>query len=140
MVASGDRLRVNRTLAIPLSEVTLRASRSSGRGGQHANVTASRIEATFDVAASQSLSQEQRRRLMARVGPRVTAIAQDARGQTRNRQLALARLAERIDRGLAIPRTRHATKPTGASRQRRLEAKRRAAQRKRERRRPSGDE
>jgi ribosome-associated protein len=135
-----ERLRVNRTVAIPMDEVTVRASRSSGPGGQHANVTASRIEASFDVAASRALSDEQRRRLMARCGPRVTAVAQDARSQTRNRELALARLAQRIDRGLAVPRTRHATKPTAASSARRLESKRRAAQRKRDRRRPTFDE
>lgn len=135
-----ERLRINRTLAIPMNEVTVRASRSSGPGGQHANVTASRIEASFDVTASQALTDEQRRRLMARCGPRVTAIAQEARSQARNRELALARLAQRIDRGLAVPRARHATKPTAASRTRRLEAKRRAARRKRERRPPTFDD
>jgi ribosome-associated protein len=140
MEPARERLQVNRTLAIPLTEVTVRASRSSGPGGQHANVTASRIEASFDVAASTTLSDEQRRRLMARCGPRVTAVAQEARSQARNRELALARLAQRIDRGLAVPRARHATKPSAASRKRRLDAKRRGAQRKRERRRPTLDE
>jgi ribosome-associated protein len=134
MNSARERLQVNRTLSIPLAEVTIRASRSSGPGGQHANVTASRIEASFDVAASRSLSEEQRRRVMARHGPRVTAVAQEARSQARNRELALARLAERLERALAVPRARHATAPTAASRRRRLEAKRRAAQRKRDRR------
>ncbi|MEO8968624.1 MAG: peptide chain release factor-like protein, partial [Solirubrobacteraceae bacterium] len=82
--------------AIPLREVELRASRSSGPGGQHANTTASRIEAVFDVTASQSLSPEQKRRVIARLGPRVVAIAQDSRSQAQNRELALQRLAQRL--------------------------------------------
>ncbi|HWG09830.1 MAG TPA: alternative ribosome rescue aminoacyl-tRNA hydrolase ArfB [Solirubrobacteraceae bacterium] len=131
------RLRIDARLAIPLSEVTVRASRSSGPGGQHANVTASRVEAIFDVASSPSLSDTQRRRLLARVGPRVVAVAQDERSQARNRELALARLAERIAKALVVPKRRRATKPTAASRERRLAAKRRATQRKRERRPPS---
>ena len=133
----AGRLRVNERLAIPLSEVLVRASRSSGPGGQHANVTASRVEASFDVLASESLSESQRRRLLSRAGPRVSAVAQDARSQSRNRELALARLAERIAKALLVPKRRRATKPTAASRERRLQAKRRATQRKRERRPPS---
>lgn len=129
-------LRVNQRLALPLTEIVVRASRSSGPGGQHANVTASRVEASFDVAASASLSDAQRRRLLNRAGPRVVAVAQDARSQARNRELALSRLAERIARALVVPKRRTATKPTAASRERRLSAKRRDAQRKRERRRP----
>ena len=132
-------LRVNDTLAIPLAEVTVRASRSSGPGGQHANVTASRVEAVFDVLASPSLSEAQRARVLVRAGPRVVAVAQDERSQTRNRELALARLAERLARALAVPRTRRATRPTRAARARRLQEKRRAAQRKVERRRPPAD-
>ena len=136
----GPRLRVNGQLQIPLAEVTLRASRSSGPGGQHANVTASRVEAVFDVAASRSLSERQRERLLARAGPRVVAIAQDARSQARNRELALERLAARLREALAVPRARRATRPTTASRARRLEKKRRAGRRKLERRRPSGEQ
>jgi ribosome-associated protein len=136
----GGRLRVNGQLQIPLAEVTLRASRSSGPGGQHANVTASRVEAVFDVAASRSLSERQRERLLARAGPRVVAIAQDARSQARNRELALERLAARLREALALPRARRATHPTAASRARRLETKRRAGRRKLERRRPSGEQ
>jgi ribosome-associated protein len=132
----GERLVIGRDVSIPLAEVTLRTSRSSGPGGQHANVTASRVEASFDVAASPSLSEEQRRRVMGRVGPRVVAVAQDSRSQTRNRELALRRLRERLERALATPRTRRATRPTAASRERRLAAKRHASQRKRERRPP----
>jgi len=135
-----DALRVNASLAIPLTEIDLRASRSSGPGGQHANVTASRVEASFDVTASRVLSASQRERLLARAGTRVTAVAQDARSQARNRELALARLAERIAQALVVPKRRRATKPTAAARARRLESKRRDAQRKRERRPPdSGD-
>jgi ribosome-associated protein len=133
------RLRVNDRLSIPLVEVTVRASRSSGPGGQHANVTASRVEASFDVLASQTLSETQRKRLLARLGARVVAVAQDERSQSRNRELALARLGERLARGLAVPKRRRATRPTAASRERRLAAKRRATQRKRERRRPEQD-
>jgi ribosome-associated protein len=133
-------LQINGHLAIPFDEVTVRASRSSGPGGQHANVTASRIEASFDVAASRTLDDAQKRRVIARCGPVVRAISQDARSQARNRTLALERLAARIARALEVPRARHATKPTKASRQRRLDAKRRDAQRKRDRRPPeSGD-
>jgi ribosome-associated protein len=137
--AAPRSLRVNDRLAIPLTEVTLRASRSSGPGGQHANVTASRVEASFDVLASQALSEAQRRRLLARVGPRLVAIAQDERSQARNRELALTRLGERLAQALIVPKRRRATRPTAASRERRLSQKRRDTQRKRERRRPEDD-
>ncbi|MDQ3768978.1 MAG: aminoacyl-tRNA hydrolase, partial [Actinomycetota bacterium] len=93
-----EGIRITRSLTLPLGEIELRTSRSSGPGGQHANVTASRVEAIFDVEASATLSEEQRRRILARCGPRVTAVAQDARGQARNRRLALERLAERLRR------------------------------------------
>jgi ribosome-associated protein len=131
-----DELSVNPGVSIPMSEITVRASRSSGPGGQHANVTASRIEATFDVNASRTLTEAQRQRVLARCGPLVTAVAQDARSQARNRELALSRLAERLARALSVPRPRRATKPTAGSRRRRLEAKRQAAERKRGRRPP----
>jgi ribosome-associated protein len=133
-------LRLARGVEIPLEEIELRASRSSGPGGQHANVTASRIEAVFDVRASNALTEEQKRRIAARLGPRVTAVAQDARSQSRNRELALARLQERLAKALHVPRSRRATKPTKASRERRLDAKRQAGQRKAARRRPSRPE
>ncbi len=135
----SDELVVNRDVAIPMAEITIRASRSSGPGGQHANVTASRIEASFDVHASQALSEAQRQRVLARCGPRVTAIAQDGRSQSRNRELALGRLSERLARALAVPRPRRATRPSAASRRRRLDVKRQAAERKRGRR-PPGPE
>jgi ribosome-associated protein len=129
-------LRVNDELSIPLREIDVRASRSSGPGGQHANVTASRVEASFDVLTSTALSGAQRERLLARAGRRLVAVAQDERSQARNRELALARLRERLARALAPTKPRRPTKPTAASRERRLAAKRRDAERKRERRPP----
>jgi ribosome-associated protein len=135
-----DPMPLGRHGAIPLREVTLRASRSSGPGGQHANVTASRVEAVFDVDASESLSDPQKRRVVGRLGPRVVAVAQDARSQARNRELALERLQRRLTGALAVQRPRRATKPTAASRARRAEAKRRQSQRKRERGRPTVDD
>jgi ribosome-associated protein len=131
-----DALHPARGTVIGLDEVELRASRSSGPGGQHANVTASRIEASFDVAASRSLSEEQKGRVIARCGPVVRAVAQDARSQARNRELALERLEERLGRALHVRKARRATRPTSSSKARRLETKRRRAQTKRDRRRP----
>jgi ribosome-associated protein len=131
-----DPLQVARGVAIPLGEVQLRASRSSGPGGQHANVTASRVEAVFEVAASQALSDEHKRRVRARCGPVVRASAQDTRSQARNRELALERLRARLASALAVPRARRATKPTAAARRRRLESKRKRSEAKRLRRRP----
>jgi ribosome-associated protein len=135
-----DELRIDERLAIPLSEIELRASRSSGPGGQHANVTASRVEAVFDVEASRSLDEARRARLLERIGPLVTAVAQDARGQSRNRELALSRLAAKIAAALRVQRRRRPTKPSRGARQRRLDEKRRAGERKRNRRRPAGEE
>jgi ribosome-associated protein len=135
-----DPMVVNPTLAIPLSEIELRTSRSSGPGGQHANVTASRVEAVFDVEASSALSDAQRERLLGRYGDRLTAVAQDARSQARNRELALERLREKLAAGLVVPRRRRATKPTRGARERRLEEKRQTSERKRARRPPPLDE
>jgi ribosome-associated protein len=135
-----DGLRVARDTVIPLAEVELRASRSSGPGGQHANVTASRIEAVFDVEASNALDAEQKRRIEARLGPVVRALAQDTRSQTRNRELALERLRARIESALAVRRPRKSTAPTGGSRRRRLEGKRRRAAVKRLRARPPAED
>jgi ribosome-associated protein len=129
-------LEIARGIALPLEEVVLRTSRSSGPGGQHANVTASRVEAVFDVAASSALSEAQKARVIERVGPRVTAVAQDARSQARNRELALQRLAERLAAALATPRPRRPTRPTAASRARHAEAKRQQGERKAQRRPP----
>jgi ribosome-associated protein len=131
---------VNPELTVPLSEVELRASRPSGPGGQHANVTASRVEAVFDVRTSEALNEVQRERLLSRYGNTVTAVAQEARGQARNRELALERVREKLAAGLAIPKRRRPTRPTNAARERRLEEKRRASERKRSRRPPTLDE
>jgi ribosome-associated protein len=135
-----DPMPVGRSVKLPLREITVRTSRSSGPGGQHANVTASRVEAIFDVEGSTTLTDAQKRRVIARAGPRVTAVAQDARSQARNRELALERLRQRLTQALAAPRRRHATAPTPASVDERLETKRRQATRKRERRRPTSDD
>jgi ribosome-associated protein len=135
----SDGLRVAPGLEIPLTEIELRTSRSSGPGGQHANVTASRVEAVFDVEASAALSEAQRQRLLERIGPRVTAVAQDARGQARNRELALERLTAKLADGLREPKRRRPTRPSRAAKDRRLEQKRRAGERKRTRRRPDVD-
>jgi ribosome-associated protein len=134
-----DPMPVNRHVKLALREITLRTSRSSGPGGQHANVTASRVEAIFDVKSSVALSDEQKRRVIARLGPRVTAVAQDARSQARNRELALERLRRRLAGALAPERPRHATRPTTAAVERRLEEKRRQAARKQARERPLDD-
>ncbi len=131
-----DPIQLGRHASIPLSEVVVRASRSSGPGGQHANVTASRIEASFDVRESASLTDEQKQRIIARAGPRVVAVAQDARSQSRNRELALERLRRRLTAALAVQRPRRPTKPGKTSVRRRLEAKRRQGERKRSRQRP----
>ncbi|HEU4703085.1 MAG TPA: alternative ribosome rescue aminoacyl-tRNA hydrolase ArfB [Conexibacter sp.] len=135
-----DPLEIAPGLVLPLEEVVLRTSRSSGPGGQHANVTASRVEAVFDVAASSTLSEAQKARVIERAGARVTAVAQDARSQARNRELALERLAARLAAALARPRPRRPTRPTAASRRRRAAAKQRQAARKQARRRPATDE
>jgi ribosome-associated protein len=134
-----DPLRIGHGAAVPLSEIELRVSRSSGPGGQHANVTASRVEAVFDVEASRSLGDEQKRRVMARCGPVVRATAQDTRSQARNRELALERLRSRLAAALTVQRPRRTTKPTRTSRRRRLDSKRRRGELKRSRQRPGPD-
>jgi ribosome-associated protein len=131
-----DPMPIAPGLAIPLAEIELRATRSSGPGGQHANVTASRIEAVFDVEASNALDARNRDLLLRRLGRRVTAVAQDTRGQARNRELALERLRDKLANGLRELPPRRPTRPTRSARERRLEEKRRTAQRKRERRPP----
>jgi ribosome-associated protein len=125
--------------AVPLREIELRASRSSGPGGQHANVTASRIEAVFDVAASTSLSDAEKQLITDRLGPVVTAVAQDERSQTRNRELALERLRGRLSAALVVAPPRRQTRPTKASERRRKQAKRRRGEIKRGRRPPPAD-
>ena len=135
-----DPMVVNPELAVPLSEIELRTSRSSGPGGQHANVTASRVEAVFDLRESAALSDAQRDRLRTRYGDLVTAVAQDARSQARNRELALERLRDKLAAGVAIPKRRRPTKPSKAASERRLEGKRRTSERKQARRPPRIDD
>jgi ribosome-associated protein len=135
----AEFLPIRPGLALPLSEIELRTSRSSGPGGQHANVTASRVEASFDVADSPTLTAEQRARISAKLGPRVTASAQDTRSQHRNRELALERLAGRLAHALEVRRPRTKTRPTRASQRRRVEGKKRRGDIKRARRRPDPD-
>ena len=132
----AELLPIRPGLALPLSEIELRTSRSSGPGGQHANVTASRVEASFVVADSETLSAEQRARVSAKLGPRVTASAQDTRSQHRNRELALERLAERIAHALEVRRPRTKTRPTKVSQRRRVDTKKRRGEIKKASRRP----
>ena len=136
----ADHIRITDRVSIPLDEIELRTSRSSGPGGQHANVTASRVEAVFDVDASESLSEAQKQRIAERLGRRVTAGAQDHRSQARNRALALERLSERLAAALKVHKRRRPTKPSRAARDRARKAKERQAQRKRDRRRPASDD
>jgi ribosome-associated protein len=135
----AELLPIRPGLALPLSEIELRTSRSSGPGGQHANVTASRVEASFVVADSGTLSAEQRARISSKLGPRVTASAQDTRSQHRNRELALERLAGRLAHALEVRRPRTKTRPTRASQRRRVDTKKRRGEIKRARRRPDLD-
>ena len=123
----GDSIRVTRSVVLPLREIELRTSRSSGPGGQHAQKSETRVEATFDVEASHTLSNAQKRRVLARAGPVLRSVAQDERSQARNRELALERLADQLRRALRVQRRRVPTKPTAASQERRLEEKRRRA-------------
>jgi len=134
-----ERLRITSRTSIPLAEIQLRTSRSSGPGGQHAQKTETRVEAVFDVESSPTLSDAQKRRLRDRIGPVVRAQAQDERSQWRNRELALERLAALLSAGVRVERKRRPTSPTAASRRRRQEGKQRRAQTKRLRQ-PPADE
>ena len=139
-VISDGGLRVSRSLVIPLDELDWRFSGSGGPGGQHANTANTRVELRFDVEASQSLGPRQRARLLERLGPVVRVVASDQRSQLRNRELALERMGERLEQALRVERARRATKPTAASRARRLDSKRRRSEIKRERRAPPRDD
>jgi ribosome-associated protein len=132
-----DSIRVTRSVTLPVEEIQLRFSRSSGPGGQHAQRSESRVEAIFDVEASSALTEAQKRRVIARAGPILRAIAQDERSQWRNRELATERLVETLREALKIPRKRRPTKPTKAARERRLEQKKKRSETKRLRRPPS---
>src|SRR5712691_387377 len=131
---AGESIRVTRSVSIPRSEIDLRFSRSSGPGGQHAQKTDTRVEAVFDVEASAALTTAQKRRVVARAGPVLRAVAQDERSQWRNRELATERLVESLREALRVPRRRRPTKPSKAAVERRLEAKRRRSELKRRRR------
>ena len=135
-----DHLPLGEHGALPLSELTIRSSRSSGPGGQHANVTASRVEVVFDVAASTTLSAAQKDRIIGRLGTRVVAVAQDARSQSQNRELALTRLQVKLERALRVSPPRRATQPTAASEQRWEQDKRLRAASKRLRQPPDASE
>ena len=133
----AEPLKVNEQIEIPDEELVVRLSRSGGPGGQHANVTESRVEVSFDIERSRSLPDWARARLLERLGPRVVAVAEDARSQLRNRQLARMRLAERMARALERPARRRPTTPSPAARERRLQEKRRQGERKQTRRPPA---
>jgi ribosome-associated protein len=132
----GDSIRVTRSVVLPLAEVELQVSRSSGPGGQHAQKSETRVVAVFDVEASNALTAAQKRRVIARAGPVLRAVAQDERSQSRNRELALERLVAALREALRVERKRVPTKPSTAARQRRLDQKRRRGEVKRLRRPP----
>jgi ribosome-associated protein len=129
-------IRVTRSVSLPLSEIELRVSRSSGPGGQHAQKSSTRVEAVLVVEASSALTEVQKRRVAERVGPVIRAVAQDERSQHRNRELAIERLVEKLREALAVPRRRVPTRPTASASERRLEAKRQRGRTKQLRRPP----
>jgi ribosome-associated protein len=135
----GESIRVTRSVVLPLAEIELRFSRSSGPGGQHAQKSETRVEAVFDVERSNALTDAQKRRVVARTGPVLRAVAQDERSQLRNRELAVERLVEQLRTALRVERPRVPTKPTASSRERRLAEKRRRSRTKRLRR-PAEDD
>jgi ribosome-associated protein len=132
----SESIRVTRSVALPPDEIELRFSRSSGPGGQHAQKSETRVEALFDVEASSALTPAQKRRVIAKAGPRLQSVAQDERSQLRNRELAIERLVEKLREALKVERRRVATKPSKAARERRLESKKRRGETKRLRRPP----
>ena len=132
----GESIRVTRSVAVPLSEIALRFSRSSGPGGQHAQRSSTRVEAIFDVEASAALSESQKRRVAAKAGPVLRSIAQDERSQARNRELAVERVVAALREALRVERRRVPTRPSARARERRLEEKRRRGTKKKLRRPP----
>lgn len=143
---SDDALEISPALRLPAAELEYRASRSGGPGGQHVNTSSTRVEVWWDVAASPTLSEEQRSRLLARLASRLDArgrlrlVSSGSRSQLRNREEVTARLARLVAEALVVPKRRKATKPSRAAKAARLEAKRRRSERKRERRPPARDE
>lgn len=138
-MSASDDLVVSRTLVIPAGELVWRFSGSGGPGGQHANTANTRVELVFDVAASPSLGPRQRTRLLERLGPRVRIVVSSERSQSQNRDVARARLVARLRDALRVPVPRVATRPTAASRERRLLDKHRRATLKRQRARGDDD-
>lgn len=134
---ASESIRVTRTVTVPVAEIELRTSRSSGPGGQHAQKSETRVEAVFDVEASAALSPAQKKRVVAKAGPVLRAVAQDERSQLRNKELAVERLTEVLREALRVPRKRRPTKPTKASKERRLEEKKRRGETKRLRQPPA---
>jgi ribosome-associated protein len=134
-----ESIRVTRSVLLPISEITLRVSRSSGPGGQHAQKSSTRVEALLEVEASAALTDTQKRRVVARAGPVLRAVAQDERSQSRNRELAVERLVQKLREALAVPRRRVATRPGKAANARRLESKRRRSRTKTLRKPPTGE-
>jgi ribosome-associated protein len=132
----GDVLRVSRSCEIPLDELEWRFSGSGGPGGQHANTANTRAEVRFDVEASPSLGPRQRARLLGKLGPVVRVVASDERSQARNRDLALERLAARLNDALKVARPRVATRPSKGAKRARLQQKRHRSEVKRQRSRP----
>jgi ribosome-associated protein len=129
--SSANTIRVTRRVSIPRSEITFRTSRSSGPGGQHAQKTETRVEALFDVASSQALTETQKQRVIDKAGPVLRAVAEDERSQSRNRDLAVERLVAALREALRVPRRRRPTRPSARSVEERLEAKRRRGRLKR---------
>jgi ribosome-associated protein len=134
-----ESIAVTRSVTVPVSEIELRVSRSSGPGGQHAQKSSTRVEAVFDVDGSGALTDAQKRRVISRAGPTLRAVAQDERSQARNRELAVERLVQKLREALAVPRRRRPTRPSAAATRRRLEEKRRRAATKRLRQAPPDD-
>jgi ribosome-associated protein len=135
---ASESIRVTRSVVIPVAEIELRFSRSSGPGGQHANTSETRVEALFDVESSSALTDLQKRRVLTKAGPTLRAVAQDERSQLRNRELATERLAEQLRAALKVERKRVPTRPSKAAKERRLESKKRRGETKKLRR-PPGD-
>jgi ribosome-associated protein len=134
-MSASESIRVTRSVVVPRSEIELRTSRSSGPGGQHAQKSETRVEAVFDVESSTALTDAQKRRVLARAGPVLRAVAQDERSQLRNKELATERLVAMLRQALRVERRRIPTQPTDAAKQRRLDEKRRRGEVKRQRRR-----
>ena len=135
-----DGLRVNDSVVIPRDELSTRASRAGGAGGQHVNTSSTRIELLWNVGTTRALSEEQRERVLQKLSSRldreqtVRVVASDRRSQRQNRESAEARLADLVRAALVVPKKRRATKPSRAAKQARLDSKKRLSNKKRERR------